>query len=92
MAEITYVKISELTAAGDAEVTDAGLLEMAVVDQNSSTGYTSKKVTRSQLTASLKDDIATSASISSGGLITFKNDDNTAVFTLQLPLYNGGVS
>ena len=40
----------------------------------------------------LKDDIATSASISSGGLITFKNSDNTAVFTLQLPLYNGGVS
>ena len=40
----------------------------------------------------LKDDIATSASISSGGLITFKNSDNTAVFTLQLPVYNGGVS
>ena len=40
----------------------------------------------------LKDDIAQSASIDSGGLITFKNSDNTAVFTLQLPLYNGGVS
>jgi len=40
----------------------------------------------------LNDNIAQSASIDSGGLITFKNSDNTAVFTLQLPLYSGGVS
>lgn len=39
----------------------------------------------------LKSDLSTSASIDSGGLISFKNDDNVTVFTLQLPLYNGGV-
>ena len=39
----------------------------------------------------LKADLSTSASIDSGGLISFKNDDNTTVFTLQLPIYNGGV-
>lgn len=39
----------------------------------------------------LKGDLAQSASIDSGGLISFKNDDNTTVFTLQLPIYNGGV-
>lgn len=36
--------------------------------------------------------IPTQASISSTGLITFKNGSNTSVFTLQLPLYNGGMS
>ena len=92
MADITYVTIPGLTAAQDSQVTDSGLLEMAVVDANGTDGYSSKKVTREQLLSDLKDDIATSASISSGGLITFKNSDNTAVFTLQLPLYNGGVS
>lgn len=35
------------------------------------------------------DTIPASASISSSGLITFKNSDGTALFTLQLPLYNG---
>ncbi len=39
----------------------------------------------------LKADLSTSASIDGTGLITFKNDDNTTVFTLQLPIYNGGV-
>lgn len=33
-----------------------------------------------------------SASISNGGLISYKNSDGTTVFTLQLPIYNGGVS
>lgn len=32
------------------------------------------------------------ASISSTGLITYKNSGGTSLFTLQLPLYNGGVS
>lgn len=41
--------------------------------------------------SSLKDDLVQSASISNTGLITFKNEDDTAVFTLQLPIYNGGV-
>ena len=39
----------------------------------------------------LKDDLSTSASIDGTGLITFKNDDNQTTFTLQLPVYNGGV-
>lgn len=39
----------------------------------------------------LKDDLAQSASIDSSGLISFKNSDSQTVFTLQLPIYNGGV-
>ena len=35
--------------------------------------------------------IPSSASISAAGLITFKNSANTSLFTLQLPLYSGGV-
>ena len=38
------------------------------------------------------DAMPTSASIDSSGLITFKNAANTSVFTLQLPIYNGGVN
>lgn len=34
----------------------------------------------------------TQASTDSSGLITFKNSSGTSLFTLQLPLYNGGVS
>lgn len=36
--------------------------------------------------------VAASASINASGLITFKNSSNTAVFTLQLPLYSGSVT
>lgn len=36
--------------------------------------------------------VATQASISNTGLITYKNSSGTSLFTLQLPLYNGGVS
>lgn len=39
----------------------------------------------------LRSDLSTSASIDGTGLITFKNDDNQTTFTLQLPVYNGGV-
>lgn len=39
----------------------------------------------------IKDDLAQSASIDSSGLISFKNSDSQTVFTLQLPIYNGGV-
>lgn len=38
------------------------------------------------------DAMPTSASINSSGLISFKNASNTSVFTLQLPIYNGGVT
>ena len=36
--------------------------------------------------------VATQASINSTGLITYKNSSGTSLFTLQLPIYNGGVS
>lgn len=35
--------------------------------------------------------VSTSASIDNNGLISFKNADNTQLFTVQLPLYAGGV-
>ena len=38
------------------------------------------------------NNILASASIDSNGLISFKNSSGTSLFTLQLPLYNGGVS
>ena len=44
------------------------------------------------LGAASADTVPTQAGIDSSGLITFKNSSNTALFTLQLPLYNGGVS
>ena len=91
MADITYVTIPELTAAQDSQVTDSALIEMAVVDANGTNGYSSKKVTKEQLLSGLKADLAQSASIDGTGLISFKNEDNTTVFTLQLPIYNGGV-
>ena len=37
-------------------------------------------------------DIPASTSISGTGLVTFKNSSGTALFTLQLPLYNGGAN
>ena len=36
--------------------------------------------------------VVTQASINSSGLITYKNSSGTSLFTLQLPLYDGGVS
>lgn len=39
-----------------------------------------------------KKTIPASATIDSSGLITYKNSSGTALFTLQLPLYDGGVS
>ena len=38
------------------------------------------------------NNILASASVDSNGLISFKNSNNTSVFTLQLPVYSGGVS
>jgi len=35
--------------------------------------------------------IPVSGSVSANGLISFKNADNTQLFTVQLPLYAGGV-
>lgn len=43
-------------------------------------------------TIALTSDIPTQASINSSGLITYKNSSGTSLFTLQLPLYSGGVS
>lgn len=96
MADVTYVTIPDLTAATDAQVIDTTLVEAAVVDISSDTGYSSRKATLAQIkslvNAAISGNIATSASISNTGLITFKNSSNTAVFTLQLPVYDGGVS
>lgn len=36
--------------------------------------------------------VVTQASIDANGLITYKNSSGTSLFTLQLPLYTGGVS
>ena len=91
MADVTYKTIPDLTAAQDSQVTDSALLEMAVVDACGTDGYSSRKVTKEQLLSDLKGDLSTSASIDGTGLITFKNDDNQTTFTLQLPVYNGGV-
>ena len=43
-------------------------------------------------TLALTSDIPAQASINSTGLITYKNSGGSSLFTLQLPLYNGGVS
>lgn len=43
------VKISALPASTDAQMTDAGLIETAVADSSSSTGFTSKKSTLARL-------------------------------------------
>lgn len=43
-------------------------------------------------TIALTSDIPSQASINSSGLITYKNSSGTSLFTLQLPLYSGGVS
>lgn len=87
-----YKTIPDLDAASDAQVTGTTLVEIAAASGGS---FMSKKATLAQLkayaTSELKDDLAQSASIDSTGLISFKNDDNVTVFTLQLPLYNGGV-
>lgn len=57
---------------------------------SSSTNPVQNKVIKGEID-SLKDDLAQSASIDSSGLISFKNSDSQTVFTLQLPIYNGGV-
>ena len=36
--------------------------------------------------------VPASATIDSSGLITYKNSSGTALFTVQLPIYDGGVS
>lgn len=39
-----------------------------------------------------KKTIPASATIDSSGLITYKNSSGTALFTVQLPLYDGSVT
>lgn len=57
-----------------------------VVD-NALNASSSNPVSNSAISAAL----TSAASIDANGLITFKNSSNTALFTLQLPLYSGGV-
>ena len=69
MPDITYATIPDLTAATDAQVTDNMLIETAVPDSNSDSGYSSKKVTRGQLLAELRDDLTDiEEQISGGGM------------------------
>jgi hypothetical protein len=41
--------------------------------------------------AGARTQIPAQASISSSGLITYKNSSGTSLFTLQLPIYDGDV-
>ena len=41
---------------------------------------------------SIASEVPTQAAISNTGLITYKNANGTALFTLQLPLYTGSVT
>ena len=54
MPDPTYVTIPDLTAATDGSINDNLLLEAAIPDGG---GYVSRKVTKGQLVADLKEDI-----------------------------------
>jgi hypothetical protein len=54
MADPTYVTIPGLTAATDGSINDNLLLEAAIPDGGS---YVSRKVTKGQLVADLKEDL-----------------------------------
>ena len=84
----TTVKTDLVSAIN--EVAQGGGITVDSAMSSSSTNPVQNKAIYSALSG-LKADLSTSASIDSGGLISFKNDDNTTVFTLQLPIYNGGV-
>ena len=54
MPDPTYVTIPDLTAATDGSINDNLLLEAAIPDNGS---YVSRKVTKGQLVADLKEDL-----------------------------------
>lgn len=58
----------------------------------STTPTSSDSSTKVATTAFVAGVAVTQASINSSGLITYKNSSGTSLFTLQLPLYDGGVS
>jgi hypothetical protein len=89
LSELTTTDKDNLVDAIN-EVAQGGGITVDSAMSSSSTNPVQNKVIKDALD-DLKADIAQSASIDSGGLISFKNDDNTTVFTLQLPIYNGGV-
>lgn len=63
------------------------------IDSSISAGSTSTNLPTSAAVANFVGGLTpTQAAISNTGLITFKNSSGTSLFTLQLPLYNGGVS
>lgn len=64
----------------------------AVTIAQGGTGATTAADALTNLGAASADTVPTQASVDSSGLITFKNSSSAALFTLQLPLYNGGVS
>lgn len=70
--------------------TDMNATFPANVTATQFTGSLSGNAT-SATTATTAANAPTSASIDNNGLITYKNSSNTTLFTLQLPIYNGGV-
>ena len=95
MAEVG--DLSELTTTANDNLVDAinevaqgGGITVDSAMSSSSTNPVQNKVIDAAIDG-LKADLAQSASIDGTGLISFKNEDNKTVFTLQLPIYNGGV-
>lgn len=77
MVDITYVTIPEMTAATAENLSDNMLFETSVPDQNASSGYSSKKVTRGQILSALKEDLNNKANViissASGSIAHFED-------------------
>lgn len=54
--------------------------------------YAGNTITITRVEYALTTTVPSTASIDNSGLITYKNTNNTNVFTLQLPLYDGSVT
>ena len=81
MTDITYVTIPEMTAATAENLSDNMLFETSVPDQNASSGYSSKKVTRGQILSALKEDLNNKANViisSASGSIAHFEDSTEA--------------
>lgn len=89
LSELTTTENDNLVDAIN-EIAQGGGITVDSAMSSSSTNPVQNKVINTAIEG-LKDDLSTSASIDSSGIISFKNEDDTTVFTLQLPIYNGGV-
>ena len=86
-----------ISAYGSAVSIPSAATATPVVDGTAAVGSSSKyakedHVHPTDTSRAATTTVATQASINSSGLITYKNSSGTSLFTLQLPLYNGGVS